>query len=417
MHTPLLLATTAALLLAAATIPASAQDLPDAEIAKLFPRQTCANTCTEWTPCCSGTFCRRDPVAGCLLTEGCDPSKSFGGKCIPVPLCKSFREDFNDPKVLINKTNYTHPDAASFWKEYSGTDNAYIEGGNLVLELKWSDAAKEGKGGGQGATIPGLRYMQYGEITARIKTAPGRGVVSSFITKTSISDTIGDELDFEMLGANPSEIQTNFYVNGQLDWTKGGKWYFPSGSGQSHDSDYHTYTLDWKPDRTRFLIDGKEIRSFTPADVKNDYPRAIQRVFFSVWDAGCNTLKGTQDWAGGETDWCKDASKRGQVRKMFVDWVEIKCFQEDTRKADTFDIKFADPNAASGSNNGGGSTSGNAGQGVGGGSNGGVRSTTGNAGGANAGDAMGSASDLGAKAAAAMVAGLGLAGAVFALFA
>lgn len=33
------------------------------------------------------------------------------------------------------------------------------------------------------------------------------GVVNSFITKTVVSDTEGDEIDFEMIGAKPWEVR------------------------------------------------------------------------------------------------------------------------------------------------------------------------------------------------------------------
>jgi hypothetical protein len=230
-----------------------------------------------------------------------------------------------------------------------------VENGNLVLELKWSDKAQGGKGGGQGATIPTIRWLQYGTISARIRVAPGRGVVSSFITKTDISDTVGDEIDFEMLGANPREVQTNWYTDGQIDYTKGSKWNFPStGSTQG---DYHVYTIEWFPNRVRWLVDNNEIRSMTP-DASGKFPKMLGRAFFSVWDAGCNTAEGTAKWAGGVTDWCTDASKRAESKKMYVDWFEVKCATEDKNGKEVYMPNLYKEGKTGGGSNFGGGTGG-----------------------------------------------------------
>ncbi|KNE57637.1 hypothetical protein AMAG_04501 [Allomyces macrogynus ATCC 38327] len=192
-------ATAAALFLVVALLAPAA----DAAACKALGKQ-----CEQWSPCCMGEYCMAQPF-GCMESEGCNKDASFSGTpCTPRPMCKSFREDFNDPKALIDKYNYTgNPDDARFWREYPGADHADVVDGNLVLSLQWSD--KDGRG--QGATLPSLRWIQYGTISARIKVAAGPGVISSFITKTDIKDTQGDEIDFEMLGGHPQEVQTNFY--------------------------------------------------------------------------------------------------------------------------------------------------------------------------------------------------------------
>ncbi|KAJ3363727.1 hypothetical protein GGF31_000884 [Allomyces arbusculus] len=333
-------ATAAALFLAVALLAPAA----DASACKALGKQ-----CEQWSPCCMGDYCMAQPF-GCMESEGCNKDASYPGTpCTPRPMCKSFREDFNDPKALIDKYNYTgNPDDARFWREYPGADHADIVDGNLVLSLQWSD--KDGRG--QGATLPSLRWIQYGTISARIKVAAGPGVISSFITKTDIKDTQGDEIDFEMLGGHPQEVQTNFYWNGQIEYNRGAKWNMSSGSTTD---DYHVYTIDWNADRIQWLVDGNVIRTVTPKEVDNKYPRQVGRVFFSVWDGGCNLPPGTVQWAGGPTPWCKDASKRGEVPKMYVDWVEIKCATEDTNDVGIYMPKIAKPKANT--SNGGNSSS------------------------------------------------------------
>ncbi|KAJ3367807.1 hypothetical protein GGF31_007054 [Allomyces arbusculus] len=332
-----------AAVVAAATVLVLAAMTPTAEAG------LCSKACDKWSPCCvpsaNGAFCANQ-AWGCMESEGCDKDSSYNKMCTPRPMCKSFREDFNSPASLIDKYNYTgDPDAVHFWREFPGADYAEVENGNLVLSLKWNDKL----GRGQGATIPSVRWMQYGTVSARIKTASGPGVVSSFITKTDISDKVGDEIDWEFIGANATEVQTNSYWNGNIDYTRGKQYLLPAG--QSTTNEYHVYTIDWSPERIKWQVDGNTIRTMTPADVKNEFPTAIARVYFSVWDGGCNQPPGTTKWALGPTEWCNDASKRGDVKKMYIDWVEVKCATEDSRDTKEFKPTIVPPTSASGSNN------------------------------------------------------------------
>lgn len=48
-------------------------------------------------------------------------------------------------------------------------------------------------------------YIMFGKVDIAIKAAPGAGIVSSFVLQ---SDTL-DEIDWEWLGADPNEVQTN----------------------------------------------------------------------------------------------------------------------------------------------------------------------------------------------------------------
>ncbi|KAL7753057.1 putative glycosidase CRH2 [Sorochytrium milnesiophthora] len=285
--------------------------------------QQAGRQCDRFNPCCgNGGYCFNSPWA-CLQTEGCDQNASFPlAGCVPPPRCRSFREDFNNPSALVNKTDYSgYPDAAHFWIENPGTDHAYVSNGSLVIEMRWSDQQLSG----HGATVPTTRWLQYGVISASLKIANMQGTVSSFITKTSLSDTYGDEIDFEMLGAVPNQVQTNFYWNGQLDYTHGLFYNIP---GSTVD-DFHNYTVDWKPNYIRWYVDGQLLRELLPGDVDQKFPRMAGRIFFSVWDT-CGANSGTVQWADGPTPWCRNPSLRNQVATMYVDWVEVKCYTEDT---------------------------------------------------------------------------------------
>jgi len=131
----------------------------------------------------------------------------------------------------------------------------------------------------------------YGRFEARLRFAPGEGVVSSFFLwkDGSSSTTSWNELDYEKVNAT-CKLTTNI-------WTGKG-----TQSSQTNTpsfnvcSDYHTYAFEWTPDYISWLIDGKEIRKVTGASV-NEYTQNASQgmaIHFNVW-AGNSTFGGNLD--------------------------------------------------------------------------------------------------------------------------
>lgn len=52
----------------------------------------------------------------------------------------------------------------------------------------------------------------FGRVDIQLKAAPGAGIVSSFVLQ---SDTL-DEIDWEWLGADPDEVQSNYFGKGKI---------------------------------------------------------------------------------------------------------------------------------------------------------------------------------------------------------
>ncbi|EEY18830.1 extracellular cell wall glucanase Crf1 [Verticillium alfalfae VaMs.102] len=65
---------------------------------------------------------------------------------------------------------------------------------------------------GQAPQLMSLFYIMFGRVEITLKAAPGAGIVSSLVLQ---SDTL-DEIDFEWLGADPHEVQTNYFGKGQV---------------------------------------------------------------------------------------------------------------------------------------------------------------------------------------------------------
>jgi beta-glucanase (GH16 family) len=280
--------------------------------------------CPRDTPCCNNGWCSNDPK---FCATGCEPENSYSEKsCYPQPGCVSLDEQFENSDALINLQDKEwdgNPNKHSWTSDFQ-PDNAQINDGMLEVSMRYDGTKKNelGNYAGFGSRVSWTRFMMYGKVTARIKTGScGLGVVSSFIVKNDP----GDEVDFEWVGLNPNEAQSNYYWWGVLDWTH----------GEHHDvgantcEDFHEYGVEWGPDQTTWSIDGKVVRTLNKEDARADngtymYPFRPMRVQFSIWDGGA-LAKGTADWAGTPTDW----SDPNRVYTMFVDWIKVECAQED----------------------------------------------------------------------------------------
>ncbi|AGO11995.1 AaceriAGR318Cp [[Ashbya] aceris (nom. inval.)] len=203
----------------------------------------------------------------------CNPLKEK--KCPDnIALAASIVEDFKD--VPPGFSNYTDTGIVQY-----GPDGA-----SFTLAKRWDNPA-----------IMSDFYLMYGKVEVVFRAAPGQGVVSSFYLQ---SDAL-DEIDFEWLGGDKKQFQTNFFCKGNVTTYTRGEFHNVSEPQE----EFHTYTIDWKMDELVFYLDGKQIRR-----VKNDtsegYPQSPMRLYMGVWAGGDPTNHpGTVEWAGGETDYSR----------------------------------------------------------------------------------------------------------------
>jgi len=131
----------------------------------------------------------------------------------------------------------------------------------------------------------------YGRFEARVRFAPGEGVVSSFFLwkDGSSSTTSWNELDYEKINAT-CHLQTNI-------WTGTGT-QSANNDTPTFDicGDYHTYAFEWTPDYIAWLIDGTQIRKVTGASVAEYTQNASQgmSMHFNVW-VGNSSFGGVLD--------------------------------------------------------------------------------------------------------------------------
>ncbi|KAG0228312.1 hypothetical protein BGX31_006624 [Mortierella sp. GBA43] len=251
-------------------------------------------------------------------------------------------QDFTQPRLGNIKTFNGNPNDFDFITDYNA-DGVLVEDSKLKIKMKLDRVLNAyGRPQGLGSVVSTTRFMQYGRVTARIRTGSvSPGVVTAFIIR---NENPGDEIDFEIVGRNPMEAQTNFYYNTPpdlptdlIDYNNTGK----SALGTNTAMDFHDYEIEWMPDYILWKVDGKVIRSVFKNETKDDvdpvsgrpvidpaterpkkrFPSTPARIQLGIWDGGQGS-EGTASWAGSPTNW----SSPGQTYEMQVESVDIQCY-------------------------------------------------------------------------------------------
>ncbi|KAJ2891471.1 putative glycosidase CRH2, partial [Coemansia aciculifera] len=257
-----------------------------------------ASKCTADVQCSREGWCGSGP-AFCMFGM-CNPSQSFNStSCWKAEGCANQNVSFDSSSDAVAIASYNGNPKTNPFVSIFDPNNAIVSNGNLVLEMTYQ--ADQNKG--FGATVSAAYTFQYGRVTARIKTASiAKGVVSSFIYR---DDQVGDEIDFEWVGKAPTQVQTNFFYHNIPNHSN--KYKFDVGDDTS--ANYHDYTIDWTPDAITWIVDGKTLRTqlrnstYDSASKVYQYPAAVGRISFSIWDGGNSASNGTQAWAGSPTPW------------------------------------------------------------------------------------------------------------------
>ncbi|KAF2711358.1 glycoside hydrolase family 16 protein [Pleomassaria siparia CBS 279.74] len=141
-------------------------------------------------------------------------------------------------------------------------------------------------------------YIMFGKVEVVMKAAPGTGIVSSFVMQ---SDDL-DEIDWEWLGADGAEVQTNYFGKGQTTTYNRGAFHADAGSQTT----FTTYAIEWTSTQIVWSINGVTVRTLQPANADNQYPQTPMQIKFGAWSGGDPAnAPGTIQWAGGQTDYSK----------------------------------------------------------------------------------------------------------------
>ncbi|KAF2821664.1 hypothetical protein CC86DRAFT_458822 [Ophiobolus disseminans] len=153
-------------------------------------------------------------------------------------------------------------------------------------------------------------YIMFGKVEISLKAAPGAGIVSSFVLQ---SDTL-DEIDWEWLGADANEVQSNYFGKGQTTTYNRGAFHKDPGN----QSGYKKYTIEWTPNQIVWQIDGVTVRTLEPENANGQYPQSPMNVRIGAWSGGDSANSpGTIQWSRGPTDYTKGPFSM-KVRSLMV---------------------------------------------------------------------------------------------------
>jgi endo-1,3-1,4-beta-glycanase ExoK len=223
------------------------------------------------------------------------------------PLGTSFRETFDNFDTDFwymsdGWTNGKHQNCG--WSK----DQVSVRDG--VLHVGFAKGAKAEREYSCGE-IQSKQQFGPGTFEARIKTPKGSGLNAAFFTYIGpVNKKPHDEIDFEFLLKDTSEVQLNSYVS-----AKGGN-EFMAPLPAASDSGFHDYAFVWEPERLRWYVDGKLVHTIDdPAKV----PSNNAKIFLSLW--GTDTM----------TSWLGEFVDPGAPIAMEVDYVAYTAAGEDCK--------------------------------------------------------------------------------------
>jgi len=193
----------------------------------------------------------------------------------------------NDPAIGTTvDADFTQGESPLFY-EFAGTKIDYTKDGAVFTIKSETDAP----------TVGSNKYIFFGKIDVTVRAAPGAGVVTSFVLQ---SDDL-DEIDWEWLGGDDKQVQTNYFGKGDTTTYDRGA-YHQVANPQAVD---HTYSIDWTKDYVKWYIDGALVRTLLYKDAQGGtrFPQTPMQIKLGTWVAGRkNAPEGTVQWAGGYTD-------------------------------------------------------------------------------------------------------------------
>jgi hypothetical protein len=146
-------------------------------------------------------------------------------------------------------------------------------------------------------TIRSNFYIFFGRLEYHVQAAPGHGVISSVVLQ---SDDL-DEIDWEWVGSESPQVQTNFFSRGQVVNNSAGIF---NVSGSTTDA-FHNYTTLWTKEQLQWWVDGTLLKTVNYADNTTAYPQTPMSIRIGNWPGGdpATNKPGTIEWAGGEINY------------------------------------------------------------------------------------------------------------------
>lgn len=156
---------------------------------------------------------------------------------------------------------------------------------------------------GEAPTVESYDYILFGRVDVELHAAPGQGIITSVVLESLDLD----EIDWEWVGNDNAQVQSNYFGKGDiLTYDRGG-----FHSLDTPLSTVHTYSIDWTAERTHWIINGDVVRTLRYEEAKGGsrYPQTPMKVKLGTWVAGApGAAPGTVSWAGGMADFSNGPS-------------------------------------------------------------------------------------------------------------
>ena len=139
------------------------------------------------------------------------------------------------------------------------------------------------------------RSFTYGRFEADIRAASGPGLITGLFLHR---DTPRQEIDIEFIGAYPRRMLANVFFNPGDDGTamdfgyRGAPCWIDLGFDAT--ADFHSYAIDWQPDRVIWLVDGKTVHERVGWD-PTPIPHLSMRLHANLWAPRSEELAGRID--------------------------------------------------------------------------------------------------------------------------
>lgn len=246
-----------------------------------------ANTCLDATGPSSAD---RTPLQ--LWTCSGQPNQKWSAPAVgggtPPARRLVWSDEFNgaagtgpDPARWVQEVNGTGGGNAELQHYTAGTQNTAMDGaGNLVITARratpgqyqcWYGACQYTSGR---MTTQGKFTTTYGRVEARIQVPKGEGLWPAFWMLGADIGSAGwpssGEIDvMENIGREPRVVHGTLHGPGYSGGESIGAPYTIPGGAAVGDA-FHTFAVEWSPNRVTWSVDGVEYQTRTPADLGGD---------------------------------------------------------------------------------------------------------------------------------------------------
>ena len=146
-------------------------------------------------------------------------------------------------------------------------DNVSVNNGTLRLSAQKQKSNGKQYTSGMISSYKSFAF-QYGYVEMRAKIPKGNGLWPNFWMLPK-DKTWPPELDIaEFVGSNPTNVHMSLHYDDGKGHTNSTGWW-GGKEGMDFSKGYHTYAVQWEPDKIIWYVDGVERRRYTGAMIPN----------------------------------------------------------------------------------------------------------------------------------------------------